>query len=155
MKMKAWITALLVIKAWIAALVVIISNLILVGYLSIAGMSIRASLILGLIYLALNGRILLHRYSANGRKQAPPRIAESLLHFVARKEDIEFILGDLAEEYFEILIRSGSREARLWYYRQVLTSLLPLLRYFTRNAMWEIIGRVRHLAGFRGTSNVE
>jgi hypothetical protein len=42
------------------------------------------------------------------------------------KEEMEALLGDLAEEYAEIEAVYGERFATAWYAKQVRASLLPL-----------------------------
>ena len=56
------------------------------------------------------------------------RLAESLLRLVAPREDVWWIVGDLREAMAARRERHGEREARGWYRREVVHSLLPLLR---------------------------
>ena len=61
----------------------------------------------------------------------PPRLAKFLLTLTARGEDRSFVADDLQEEFDAMLAEGGSaREARRWYWRQVLGSVLPLLGSF-------------------------
>jgi hypothetical protein len=60
---------------------------------------------------------------------APPRRAEFLLYFVLPTEDRECIPGDLAEEYATIILpKFGPRRAKVWYWKQVVCSMWPLIR---------------------------
>jgi len=60
-------------------------------------------------------------------RSAPPILATLLVRISARAEDRDSILQDLQEE-FEALLEEGHsiREARAWYRRQAIDSLLPL-----------------------------
>jgi len=68
----------------------------------------------------------------------PPRLARALIAAVAPSRDRQFMLEDLAEE-FAIILAEGRdrRQARRWYWRQVIASLPSCLR--RRNA----VGRPR------------
>lgn len=55
----------------------------------------------------------------------PPWIAEYLLYFFMTREDRDNILGDLREEYAEVLSRFGNKGARIWFHKQAISSLLP------------------------------
>jgi hypothetical protein len=58
----------------------------------------------------------------------PPRWAEYLLAMVVERDQRSAICGDLAEEFtIEILPKFGPRAARLWYVRQVLSSVMPVV----------------------------
>jgi len=57
----------------------------------------------------------------------PPRWAKFLLLLVPRRYR-EHLIGDLEEEYSQIVLPEfGPRRARLWYWWQVLASLIPLV----------------------------
>ncbi|MEM6647153.1 MAG: permease prefix domain 2-containing transporter, partial [Bacteroidota bacterium] len=58
----------------------------------------------------------------------PPRLATWLLSHFRPRGDLDLLLGDLHEEFDDILHRSGRTEARRWYWRQTLRSL-PNLTY--------------------------
>ncbi|MEM1093632.1 MAG: ABC transporter permease [Bacteroidota bacterium] len=58
----------------------------------------------------------------------PPRLATWLLSHFRPRGDLDLLLGDLHEEFDDILRRSGRTEARRWYWRQTLRSL-PNLSY--------------------------
>ncbi|HUR19324.1 MAG TPA: ABC transporter permease, partial [Vicinamibacterales bacterium] len=57
----------------------------------------------------------------------PPRIASWIIRRTAGREESRFVLDDLAEEYAQIVDREGRPAAQRWYWRQALTSALPLL----------------------------
>lgn len=58
----------------------------------------------------------------------PPFNAEYVLYLLLRKEERDSIIGDLIEEYSQILERFNKRRADVWFYKQVGGSLFPLLR---------------------------
>jgi hypothetical protein len=58
----------------------------------------------------------------------PPVNAEYVLHLVLGKEEREVIIGDLVEEYGRIMQRFGQGHADIWFYKQVILSVWPLLR---------------------------
>lgn len=68
----------------------------------------------------------------------PPMWGERLLYFFLPKDQRDYIPGDLAEEFRTfILPRHGAAFARLWYWKQVGSSLWPILS-----------SRIIKLAGF-------
>ena len=71
-----------------------------------------------------------------------------LLHAVAGESELEFVLGDLDEEYTQISRARGSRAAARWYAGQVLRSILPLLALRVRS------GEATHalVAGLAGSA---
>ncbi len=60
----------------------------------------------------------------------PPRAAEWLVErsLPIDTAEREAVLGDLAEEHFEIAQRGGTVAADMWYWRQTIASLVPNLR---------------------------
>jgi len=64
----------------------------------------------------------------NRATQRPPFNAEYLLYFLLSKKDRKVLIGDLIEEYGEVLERFNKRRADFWFYKQVIGSVLPLLR---------------------------
>lgn len=87
------------------------SLIALAGYLWILAVAIRK------VRLALSNRNSL----------GPPRIAKFVLLLVPAR-DREHLLGDLEEEYFSIVLPEyGSRAAWLWYWWQVIASVVPFL----------------------------
>ena len=58
-----------------------------------------------------------------------PQGGEKLLYWLLPKEHREYIPGDLAEEFFTVVLpKFGLRYARWWYWRQVVASTGPILR---------------------------
>lgn len=58
----------------------------------------------------------------------PPALARLLIRAVTRSEDRDSVLRDLGEEFDALLSEGHSRrEARAWYRRQVIASVIPLL----------------------------
>ena len=64
----------------------------------------------------------------SGPEPRPPFYAEYLLYFLLGKSERETIIGDLQECYGKLMRRFGKRAADLWYYKQVVGSVWPLLR---------------------------
>jgi predicted permease len=59
----------------------------------------------------------------------PPRLARALLGRLLRADVRRAALGDLDEEFArDVLPARGPMRARLWYWRQVLGSIVPVLR---------------------------
>jgi hypothetical protein len=58
----------------------------------------------------------------------PPFHSEYLLHLLLTKTEREALIGDLVEEYGEIVHRFGKRYANLWFYKQVAFSIWPFVR---------------------------
>jgi hypothetical protein len=50
-----------------------------------------------------------------------------LLHAIAGEGELEYVLGDLDEEYCDVCRERGRRAAARWYAGQVLRSIVPLL----------------------------
>lgn len=57
-----------------------------------------------------------------------PMWVEQLILLIIPKKTIEYLLGDLAEEYVEIEAKHGVRFAKFWYWKQVIASVWPFLR---------------------------
>ena len=60
----------------------------------------------------------------------PPRLARALLRLLLHPRTRDPILGDLAEEYARL--EAEGRGARRWYWRQLIQSVGPSLRYRSR-----------------------
>lgn len=58
----------------------------------------------------------------------PPRLAEYLAYVFLPRRDRETLLGDLTEEYPSVLAKFGSQRALIYFYKQVVWSIWPLLR---------------------------
>ena len=57
----------------------------------------------------------------------PPRLASWLIKRIAGREQCRYVLDDLAEEFAQIAGQVGRASANRWYWRQALTSVVPLL----------------------------
>jgi len=58
----------------------------------------------------------------------PPFNAEYLLYLLVGTADRDILIGDLIEGYSRILKRFNKRRADIWFYKQVIGSVFPLLR---------------------------
>jgi hypothetical protein len=76
----------------------------------------------------------------------PPRAAERLVSLFVTREETDFILGDLSEEFSRFAIESGIGAARRWYWRQALKSLPHLVWSAFRASPWSTTFAV--MAGF-------
>jgi hypothetical protein len=85
----------------------------------------EAELIVWLVF----GIFLLYGISKSSSKSPSDatRVAERFLSPLLPEERCESVIGDLQEEYEVRLKGAGLIRARIWLYRQVLTSLRPLL----------------------------
>lgn len=75
----------------------------------------------------------------SNKSHTPPQFGERILIHLLTKEECITIPGDLAEEYAEIAARHGERYAKLWYYKQLAASALPLIRKVFR---WGLLASV-------------
>src|SRR5215510_5219875 len=76
----------------------------------------------------------------------PPRLAAWLVSLFGSSEQAESILGDLSEEFLDIVSKSGIAFARRWYWRQSLKTIAHLAGSSFRTAPWLLAGVV--LLGF-------
>lgn len=86
-------------------------------------------------------------------QRRPPKFAEYLLHFFIPREQRAYTLGDLEQEYGEVLDKFGPRPARLFYYGQAARSLRPYLQRSirrVRSLLWliDIIRSIIRLLGW-------
>lgn len=59
--------------------------------------------------------------------EAPPRWAEQLLQLLLKHRDRDAIIGDLREEYHEVVVPTRGRVgAQLWYMRQIVSFVDPV-----------------------------
>jgi hypothetical protein len=65
------------------------------------------------------------RQQANYR---PPFNAEYLLYLFLRRAERDIVIGDLLECYGQLAQRFDKRHADIWFYKQVIGSLYPLVR---------------------------
>jgi len=61
----------------------------------------------------------------------PPRLASRLVAWLTGPDNAPFVLSDLSEEFAQISRLKGRAAASRWYWRQVLTSILPLIGMFS------------------------
>jgi hypothetical protein len=57
----------------------------------------------------------------------PPVNFDFILYMLMPRADCEALIGDLEEQYRNLIERLGKRRADIWYGQQVLTSVWPLL----------------------------
>jgi hypothetical protein len=67
-------------------------------------------------------------YQTSLRNSRPPFHAEYLLHLLLAKAEREAAIGDLVEEYHQIMRRFGKRYADVWFCKQVGFSIWPFVR---------------------------
>jgi hypothetical protein len=83
-----------------------------------------------------NGELIVKRFpiaqieSAEERTNSlrPPFNAEYLLYFLLRREERDAVIGDLNECYETVCRLFNKRHADIWFYKQVVWSVFPLLR---------------------------
>ena len=74
------------------------------------------------------------------KRASPPRLAKFILLLLAPSKDREPLLGDIEEAYRTIVLPEyGPRAAWFWYWRQVCTSIWPLLRVWLRGIIGMIL----------------
>jgi putative ABC transport system permease protein len=81
----------------------------------------------------------------------PPRLFRALLKRLGPREDREFLIADLDEEYEAMRESHGSRRARRWYREQAARSALPLVRsrFRTWQGGWRMAGWTSALMRWR------
>jgi hypothetical protein len=62
----------------------------------------------------------------------PPANLDFILYLLMSPADCEALIGDLVEIYRNLVERLGKTRAELWYTKQVLTSIQPLLSSWVR-----------------------
>lgn len=65
----------------------------------------------------------------------PLDMSQAFLGLLLPKKNRDGLLGDLTEEYQELLESDGKRTALIWFYKQILTSLWPTLQNLVRVLM--------------------
>lgn len=76
----------------------------------------------------------------------PPQLAEKILYFVLAKKARQSLPGDLQEEYRTIILpKFGKKYADLWYWKQVIFSIGPLLESLVRATIRTFVGKIRAL----------
>lgn len=61
-------------------------------------------------------------------KATPPKRAEYLAYLFLPRTNRENLLGDLTEEYPSIVAKFGKRGAQVYFYKQVVWSIWPLVK---------------------------
>ncbi|GAB5518051.1 MAG: ABC transporter permease [Rhodothermales bacterium] len=88
----------------------------------------------------------------------PPRLAIWLLSHFRPRGDLDLLLGDLEEEFHDIQLASGLREARRWFWRQTFRSLPGLSFDFVdwklRMLKTYLLIALRHLKRHTGYSAI-
>ena len=56
-----------------------------------------------------------------------PKYGERILYLLLSRKNREYVLGDLEEEYSDIVAKFGPGFARVWYRKQVLASITPMI----------------------------
>jgi len=69
---------------------------------------------------------------------APPRAATWLVGLFTSSAHAESIQGDLQEEFFPLVAKSGIAFARRWYWRQSLKTIFSLIGADFRSAPWTL-----------------
>ena len=70
----------------------------------------------------------------------PPKLGHYLLVIFLPRRDRISLPGDLTEEYKEYLAMFGKRKAEIWYWKQVVTSVAPIIRAWARRMVkWTLI----------------
>ncbi len=72
----------------------------------------------------------------------PPRLATWLVGLFGSAKRTESILGDLYEEFSDLVSGSGVASARRWYWRQCVKTLAHLANAGFRAAPWSLAGIV-------------
>lgn len=72
----------------------------------------------------------------------PPRLAAWLVELFASGEQAESIVGDLQEEFSEVIQKSGIVSARRWYWRQGVKTIANLAGAAFRAAPWSVVAAV-------------
>lgn len=58
---------------------------------------------------------------------SPPHLGEFALELILSKDESENIIGDLAEDYVKKMLKYGITKAKVWYWKQVISSAWPLM----------------------------
>ena len=72
-----------------------------------------------------------------GKKHMKPsKLATWLLYHITKSKEKFSILGDYEEEFLEMARREGIKKAKLWYWRQVINSIIPFL---INKIFWSVV----------------
>ncbi len=67
----------------------------------------------------------LGKQTTTDERPRPPLNAEFVLHLLLPDDRVDDVVGDLEERFHQKVDRLGVRHARLWYYKQIASSLWP------------------------------
>ena len=82
---------------------------------------------------------------STGPRTGPPRLATALIRITMSPGSVrDTILGDLAQEFYEIAVRGSPRQAVRWYWRQAASVAACSLADGLRGRPWSRPHRVRH-----------
>ncbi len=88
-------------------------------------------------------RLVWYKSTPSNVPLRPPINAEYLLYLFLRRNERDEVIGDLIETYGHVLRRFGKARADLWFYRQVVGSIAPLVRRcFVRIGALIWLGRI-------------
>lgn len=106
---------------------------------SLAFLIVLLLLILGaaaLIAAIVAAVVYLKRHSSAERQITLSGFVQIIVSCVSPEQNIESILGDLQEECSSIFEDSGRLRAKIWLYRQLLTSTIPLVYTRVKSAIF-------------------
>lgn len=66
-------------------------------------------------------------------KDKPPRIAEWIIYVISKPGNKAGVLGDIDEEYNEVILENGKFRANLWLVKQIV---IPLIFFLGSNIIW-------------------
>lgn len=69
----------------------------------------------------------------------PPKTAEYLLYLLVPRKNRDALLGDLQEDFNEVREKFGLRQAKIYYWVQVLRSIQPLLKALIISSVFKYI----------------
>jgi transcriptional regulator with XRE-family HTH domain len=68
-----------------------------------------------------------------------PKLGEFLIYLFVPREDRVEVMGDLEEEYATVKSKFGLRAARIFFYKQVFTSISPFISETFYRALFELL----------------
>ena len=87
---------------------------------------ISAVIIAGATSSGLSERLKM-RTKRRAKLTTQPKFGEYLLYFFLSKKNRDSLLGDLVEEFEEVQKKFGRKPAVIWYYKQVVGSIGPVV----------------------------
>lgn len=79
-------------------------------------------------------------FGSNDVAKNPSKIAWKLLEIVCPQDQFEFVAGDLDETFRDLRARRGSTVAQLWFFTQVLGSIVGFAWRAARRGMSRALG---------------